>query len=69
MIRLVSILFALLTACVLLLASCQPAHASGFYAPPWAEALFWLLLTPAGWAVLGVAAVAVIALIVRASRD
>ena len=59
----------LMTLVAILLTSCQPAHASGFYMPPWADALFWLLLTPGGWVVLGIAAVAVIALIVRASRD
>lgn len=66
MTRLASIFFALLTACVLLLAASQPAHASGAPVP---DVLIDLLLTPGGWIVLGIAAVAVIALIVRASRD
>lgn len=65
MIRLTSILFALLTACVLLLTASQPAHASGAPVP---DVLMVLLFTPGGWIVLGIAAVAVIALIVRASR-
>lgn len=50
----------------LLLAASQPAHASG---APVSDVLIDLLLTPGGWVVLGIAAVAVIALIVRASRD
>ena len=59
MIRLASILFALL-------AASQPAHASG---APVSDALMVLLFTPVGWA-LGIAAVvAIVALIVRASRD
>ena len=36
---------------------------------PVPDVLIDLLLTPGGWIVLGIAAVAVIALIVRASRD
>lgn len=60
MTRIASIFFALL------LAACQPAHASGAPVP---DVLIDLLLTPGGWIVLGIAAVAVIALIVRASRD
>jgi len=58
--RIASIFFALL------LAASQPAHASGAPVP---DVLIDLLLTPGGWIVLGIAAVAVIALIVRASRD
>ena len=50
----------------LLLAASRPAHASGAPVP---DVLIDLLLTPGGWAVLGIAAVAVIALIVRAMRD
>ena len=45
-----------------------PALASGFYLPPLAEALLFLLLTPAGWAVLAVAAVLVLACIVALIR-
>lgn len=59
MTRIASIFFALL------LAACQPAHASG---APVSDVLMVLLFTPVGW-VLGIAAVvAVIALIVRSSR-
>lgn len=56
----------LMTLVALLLSACQPAHASGAPVP---DVLIDLLLTPGGWVVLGIAAVAVIALIVRASRD
>ena len=60
MTRIASIFFALL------LAACQPAHASGAPVP---DVLMVLLVTPVGW-VLGIAAVvAIVALIVRASRD
>ena len=45
-----------------------PAQASGYYLPPLAEALLFLLLTPAGWAVLAVAAVLVLACIVALIR-
>lgn len=56
----------LIAIAVLLLAACQPAHASG---APVSDALMVLLFTPVGWA-LGIAAVvAIVALIVRASRD
>ena len=56
----------LMTIFALLLAASQPAHASGAPVP---DVLIDLLLTPGGWIVLGIAAVAVIALIVRAMRD
>ncbi len=56
----------LIAIAALLLSACQPAHASGAPVP---DVLIDLLLTPGGWVVLGIAAVAVIALIVRASRD
>lgn len=55
----------LMTLVALLLAASQPAHASG---APVSDALMVLLFTPVGWA-LGIAAVvAIVALIVRASR-
>lgn len=45
-----------------------PAHASGFYLPPLAEALLFLLITPEGWVALAVAAVLVLACIVAFIR-
>lgn len=42
------------------------AMASGFYLPWWAEALVFLLATPAGWACLALAAVVLIGLVVVA---
>lgn len=65
MTHLASILFALLVAIVLTLATCTTAHASGAPVP---DVLIDLLLTPGGWIVLGAAVVAIVALIVRASR-
>lgn len=52
----------------LLLAAAPSAHASGFYIPWWAELAFFLLATPAGWAVCALALIAVIAAIVHAVR-
>lgn len=56
----------LMTIAALLLAASQPAHASGAPVP---DVLIELFFTPGGWGVLGIAAVAVVALIVRVSRD
>ena len=57
-------------AAVLALIACMPlpAQASGFYLSPLAEVLLFLLITPAGWAVLAVAAVLVVACIVALIR-
>lgn len=51
-----------------LLGASDLAFASGFYVPPWAEALFWLLLTPSGWLVIGAITAALVTLIVRKVR-
>ena len=42
------------------------AMASGFYLPWWGEVMLFLLVTPAGWAFLALAAVALISLAVVA---
>ncbi len=59
-----------LTSAALVLIACMPltAQASGFYLPPIAEALLWLLINPEGWAVLGVTTVLVLVGIVALIR-
>lgn len=44
------------------------ALASGFYLPWWAEALFFLLTTPAGWACAALLVAVLVALIVLAAK-
>ncbi len=46
----------------------KTALASGFYLPWWGEALFFLLVTPAGWACLALVAAALIGLAVYAVK-
>ena len=57
----------LLTALLITLVA-MPAQASGFYLPPLAEAALFLLLTPAGWALLAVIVLVLVVLIVKATR-
>ena len=40
------------------------AHASGFFLPWWAELVFFLFVTPQGWAVCGLIVVVMVAAIV-----
>lgn len=48
------------------LATSFPAWASGFYLPWWGEALFFLLLTPMGWACIALLLVVLVALVILA---
>lgn len=59
---------AVMLAALLIVLVAVPAQASGFYLPPLAEAALFLLLTPAGWALLAVILIVLIALIYKALR-
>lgn len=59
---------AIMLAALLIVLVAVPAQASGFYLPPLAEAALFLLLTPAGWALLAIVALVLVVLIVKATR-
>lgn len=46
----------------------QPAHASGFYLPWYAEAGLWLHATPECWAVLAIVAAALVIGVVKLAK-